>query len=492
MNATDSQLENGNKVPTVFVSSVISTLERERELVCKVVESLGWRCDASGIRESRFWGGAQDGCYRRVEASDLYVGIFSARSGSPSFIHEVFITEMEFYSALNARRPMRIYILETPDRRREPSLKHFVDSLKADLYVRTCSSKDLEQVLVRDLEDFNECWIHGDVSTLVPPLYLDEALRHMGIFETEADSYGLEVLGTSKSLDNHNFQASMHGMQRAYEQSQFAEAAEIGANLMLAFLARGLSYDNRDLARRWASFLQMWASSCIWHGYVQGHFGALNSSLMMREAYRMLNDWRHFHEANGLVANSYYVLASRLHVRDSRLGNVRTFVDVTAPQRSALDRALTLDEIRALKYPEPFPHLHRAYVNLELGNYERAIRDFRTMLGYGDVIGERMYFDYLTGLGQALVFKGLTEELQVPIMEGQLLLREAEVGLVKFSNSPFYLSYMKRIAKAFVRLGELQAAHAILDRLLPIAINRKLTHQAEGISALLASIDTQS
>ncbi len=126
MISTNSRFEAGEKVPTVFLSSVISTLEREREVVCNIVESLGWRCDASGIRENRFWGGAQESCYQRVEASDLYIGIFSTRSGSPAFVHEVFVTEMEFYTTLNTRLPMLVYVLENPDRRPDLSLKFFL------------------------------------------------------------------------------------------------------------------------------------------------------------------------------------------------------------------------------------------------------------------------------------------------------------------------------------------------------------------------------
>jgi len=474
----------------VFVSSVVSTLEREREAICKLVASLGWECDASGISETRFWGGAEDSCYRRVERSDLYIGIFCSRSGSPAFAHEAFITETEFYTALNFRRPMRIYVLQRAGIQPDENLKHFIDCMETDLYIRRCTTtSQLELFILQDLEEFERCWLEGDTSSLVPPLHLDQALRHIGIFAAEAATFNLTINEREMKGSKELVEVSVSAMEAFYQRDQFAEAAALGADLMLVFPSLGLSYRNKELVLLWARFLQMWAGSCIWNGYIAGRFGALNSSLLMREAYRMLEDWGRFHESYGLVANSYYVLASRMHVREARLGNVKTFVDVTSEQRSALKRALIFDEVRAFKYSETFPHLHRAYVNLELGNYPKAIADFRTMLGYGDVLRERMYLDYLTGLGQALVLEGLRKELQTPISEGRSMLREAEAGLEKFIDSPYYLSYMKRIAKSLIRIGDSEAAKAQLLKLYPLAVKKRLTHQAEGIGALLTSLN---
>lgn len=472
-------------VPVVFLSSVVFGLEVERQAIATLITSFGWHCDVSGLSEHRIWGSPEDACYRRVENADLYIGIFQTRSGSKSYAYESFVTEMEFYRALNARRPMRVYLLlgrDAPD----DDLKHFLNYIKLEVYVRTCHSQaELIRCVSEDLYEFDGKWKTGQTQTLVPPLHLDQGLRNAGAFEREALGFGLRA---PNSRTRESLGERVLYMENLYARHKFAEASTIGTALLPNFLTLNLSYKtSRELLYLWARFLQTWAKSCIWLGYVIGDYGAIRASLLLKEANRMLEAWHEFDETDGLVANAYYVLASRLQIRKARLGT-NTFFEIGTGAQNALKRALIFDERHAHRTQSPMPHLHRAHVNLELGDYDRAIADFRTMLNYGSRLNDRSYYDYLTSLGQALVMKGVTQELQTLIQDGCVLLQRAKACLPAFDDSPFFLIYMKRITKTYIRIGEIDFAKALLDELYPIALQRKLSHQAEGIEALISVV----
>jgi tetratricopeptide (TPR) repeat protein len=469
----------------VFVSSVVNGLERERAFVHKLVTSLGWECDVSSLSESGFWGGCESACFNVVESADLYIAIFHKRSGSFLFGDQTFITEMEFYRALNARRPVLVYILEFGISRADPSLTVFLQYLKTEIYVRGCNApSEFSQKLVADLEVFETHWKRGTTHALVPPLHLDLALTGLGILNQHVSQRVPSMTGRGGSLEQDAVLAQIEQMAESYDRHDFVRSASIGEPLFTAFGSLQISYTSeKPILYGWSRFLRMWAGSCTWLGYLSGPFGALKSAITLKETCRMLRDWEGFYEADSVIANVYYVIGQRF----SALESTRQFVGSDNSKRAFL-RALIHDELHAQRTNARFPHLHRAYVYLQLGKYDDARSNFERMLSYGSVLEERMNLDYSISLGQTMIAKGVNEERNTLIRNGLVLLDEGKVRLQRFFASPFYLPYMKRIAKAHLTLGNYGETERILKQLYPLAVSRGLGNQAEGINQMIINL----
>lgn len=98
-------------------------------------------------------------CCRKVLDSDIYVGVFGGRYGYVEPSLESSMTQVEYMTALSARKTMLLFIVNPLNRTDEPESQrlrqeHFIDYLKRSRILRTFSTvSDLSELTRNDLLD---------------------------------------------------------------------------------------------------------------------------------------------------------------------------------------------------------------------------------------------------------------------------------------------------------------------------------------------------
>jgi hypothetical protein len=162
--------------PRVFVSGVVHGLKDYRERVRRIIEQeFGWEY----VGSESFWGPALSACLTAVGHSDLYIGLFGRRAGSPVEPHELPMSELEYYSAVNARIPVRVFVIRCafPEGRLDAFLTFLREEKELGQFLEVCNDRsDLEQKIRKDLAYFGELRNQGMTARMVPPLILADML----------------------------------------------------------------------------------------------------------------------------------------------------------------------------------------------------------------------------------------------------------------------------------------------------------------------------
>jgi hypothetical protein len=477
------------QTPKVFISSVVVSLEEHRERIYEIITNeFHWLCNASGISDQAFGGPPKTACFNAIEDSDLYLGVFWKRSGSLVIPHNLFMTEMEFYHALNLRKSMRIYVLEA--QRRDEYLRLFLDHITNEpeegQYIRFCKDMaDLLRKIREDLKYFGDRWFKGR-TPWIPSIFLEAEMQNIGVLSNELLHYNIKVPARNKIIYDPDWTVERVAiMQEHYEKLEFPQAFEVGASILQAFLSNRLLLKNKEFLSLWADFLRMWAGSCTWLGKVDDNFGALWAAKQRRQTYRILEAWSEMNESTGLITNCFYVHANMKKIKAAYTNSPTWQVYFEGQHKFALQRAAAYDEEYIARVAYPSSHSHRPYILRELGEYDQAISDLEKRMIYTSNTNEMSFINLKAQLGTTIILKGKERRARGVLRDGMRLLREAESEVKEYYSSPYYLTVMKKVAMGVLLTGETDEAKQMLHILHADAFQRKLFHQAWAIHAIL-------
>jgi tetratricopeptide (TPR) repeat protein len=473
------------RAPTVFISSVVLGLEEQREKLCRIVtDEYGWSCNASGISDQAFGGAPRSACFNAIEDSDLYLGLFWKRSGSLVTPHNLFMTEMEFYHALNLRKSMRIYVLEAHSR--DEYLRLFLDHVTNEpeegQYVRFCKgAADLYRRVREDLQYFGKFWFQGKLPWQ-PPIFLKDEVQAAGVL---FQSHIIPPKVRNVIFDRDWFVERVSDMRDYHDRLEFTLAVEVGTQIMDAFLLTQALRRKKELLSLWAEFLRMWADSCAWLGKIDGYFGAVWAAKQRRQTYRRMEAWGAMNESVALITNCVYVHANLKKIKAVYTSSPAWRDQFNKEHHFALQRAATYDEqyVARISYPE---HFYRPYILREMGDYDRAVADLKKLLAHRINRDEMSFINLKSHLGTTLILKGRQQHLPGALKEGLQLLLESGVAAGDHFSSPHYLTVMKKAAAGILLTGDAVEAERILRPLYDEALRRKLFHQAWAIHAILS------
>lgn len=478
--------------PSIFISSTHS-LRAHREEVCRVViDEFGWGAKASGVAEARFGGETKASCVAEVETADLYLGIFGRRSGELVVPHSVTWTEMEFYHALNLRKPMLLYVLNAPGRDRYSSL--FVRMLgkepRGGVFFRACDGlDDLLRQARGDLEEFGRRRAAGE-TFWVPPPFLKDELRQLGVFADEYASLTSQAPPGARHLDGEQVREGLARMQQHYDRLEFPEAAAVGAELLGPLLRGAGGGRRREPLEMLSKFLLMWAGSCTWLGYVGGSFGAVWAAHARRESYRRLEAWNLFNQSAALITNCLYVLSSFESISAAHSGSAGSKKYHHGRRKALLKTALLYDDWYLARAGSAHPSYHRSSILRELGDYDAAAEELKRLLRHpltrgniNSASGEVNEANYTSYLGLTTALGGAEKGMPGAVREGVRVLRQAEASIKRQYHSPYYVNVMRRVAEGLLLAGEKEEAESLLRELHAEAVGRKLLHQAALLRA---------
>jgi hypothetical protein len=182
---------------TVFISSTMKDLVKERDAVEKVVTQLGAEC----LRAETYQApgkSSYDVCMEMARACDIFIGIYGRRYGSHDPITGKSITEMEYEEAYKQRpRKILVFIKDTQsyEKRQKEFLRNILRFREGYFCNRRFSSvRQLKTYVREDLE----VWI-ADMIHLVPKLEVENALLRLKIkakedvLQTVIRQYGLPL-----------------------------------------------------------------------------------------------------------------------------------------------------------------------------------------------------------------------------------------------------------------------------------------------------------
>jgi tetratricopeptide (TPR) repeat protein len=381
----------------------------------------------------------------------LYVGLFWQRAGDKEDLENIYITEMEFYRAVNTRKSIRIYVIEANPSTVDRDLYLFLKTLKEDPLegqcIRPCkSADDLINKLRNDLEYFEDCRSKGETPHWTSYCLLEEALKKRGLLKPRLEPYQLHV---TEQINRDFLQQKIEKMQEHFNRSEFPEAADIGANLLHGFLSLRISPENKELLPLWAIFLRMWSGSCTWLGLIDGTFGSLWAAKMQKRTFQILGWWGSMYGSANLISNAYYVLARQSENKKYSSDTTPEYRDkLEAERREFLETALDYDEIYRTRVRTPEPKLYSSYIYQALGDYDRAASGFERLLSYRvDTSNAIGYLGTLADLGLAKLSKAEAARFPQLRKEGMILLQEAHDRVQQYSSTPWYIG----IEKEFVR-----------------------------------------
>ncbi len=217
------------------------------------------------------------------------------------------MTELEFYHAMNLRKPMRIYVIQ--DKYREQFLQLFLDLLKLEQYLCFCTLHELKAKIRKDLEEFGRRWPSKElIAEFVPPFYLDEVMRKLSVLPLELPFLTQEL--EYRRFDKDFVLEKLQKMRTKDLSHQYVEVLKEGWGVMNMLRLRPLSYKYREFCNLWVEFLKYWEDACGWYGYVEGTFGSVWASKALWETYRLLEAWPLYNSATSGVSSSLYTLST--------------------------------------------------------------------------------------------------------------------------------------------------------------------------------------
>lgn len=465
------------RVPKVFISSTVkgvkpedSGLEPYREKLYKLVtEKFKWECTCSGISDQYFWGPALAACLKAVEDSNFYIGIFWKRHGFIVIPQEMSITELEFYRAINLRKPMRIYIIH--DDNREILLQLSLDFIMSDPeiapYVCFCNLSELEEKVKIDLEEFGNAWDSEEgIDRFVPPYYIDESLKMLDLLPSEL--LFLEEPPIAKHLFDKDFVLKkLQDMESNYSKYKFEDVLRDGWDVlnMLRFKPPGKYKEYRTL---WAKFLGLWSGACNWSGHIEGSLGSVWASKSLLEIYRLLEAWSLFGSSAGGLSSTLYTLTGIKDAKSLVVGDV--WQEVLKKQRvQLLKEALRCCNYALIKSGRVQGGLLsiRGSIHRELGNYKSAVADFRCAIDIGG--SEESHASHLSNLGLSQILDG----------DRQKGMRNLERNkeICDRVKSPWTVRIRKRFGEGLIVTQNWDEAKEEIKKAIQLGKQLKLGHQ---------------
>ncbi len=440
-----------------------------------IISKFRWKCIRSEGTGAEFWGSNISACLDAVACADLYIGIFWKRYGPIIADSGLPLTEMEFYRALNLKKPMRIYVIESEQR--EPSLQLFLDWVKHEQFLIFCKIDELLQKIGEGLEYFGKKWPSNRLLlSLVPPSYIDEILNKLDLLPQELCIFRTEP--KFDIFDKDLVSKKLKNMKTFHELYKYEEVIGEGWQV-LNMLRFKPPHIYKEFRRFWISFLSMWEDSCNWYGYIQGSVGSLWAAKSLREIYRLSEAWSLFNSSAGIISSNLYALATSIEAK-ATLINIPAWKDILSNQaRQLLFQSLdyvNLSFCRGVAISVAACSI-RGNINRKLGNFDESIESHL-------MAKERCTSD--EGLGMQISHIGRAKILKKD-KDGLKVLEEGVI-ICKNLQSPSEVRTLKALGQGLVEIGEFDRAEEIGKNALHLAEKRKLGHQLESIRALMKKI----
>jgi hypothetical protein len=473
--------------PIVFLSSVVTGknpsdpgLAPTRRAIHELIQKrFGWTCICSGVSDSQFWGAPLSACLDGVDRCDLFIGIFWYRTGFIVDTQGTAVTEMEVYRALNQRKLMRLYILDSEHR--DPALITFLELIKGDPYlgeyVQQCSLAELMPRLALDLESFWQMWNKSDSRpTLHRELFTDalcRLLRHgptgqicLPVTSSRRQVFDKDVVTSGLSL-----------MERLHAKQDHVALVGQSQQVLRALQTRPPSQfpQARPL---WVRFLTLSAGALNWLAHLEGNFGAIAFARALMETTRLSEDFSAFHASAGIMSNCLYTLAtaklSRARLSDS--AEWRCYLRDEAA--SLFKRALVYNSVACFKSTRLNPHdLNcRASILLHSGDVGGAVHLLRQALRMATSAEEGARL--LGELGRGLVISGSPSLGMKMIDESCQLVETGSAGAMVRSRRVF--------AEALLIVGDVREGAVAAELTSRLAVEHGFLHQAlvcDGLAA---------
>jgi tetratricopeptide (TPR) repeat protein len=452
--------------PSVFLSSVISGLDRCRQRLSELIDNSGFECLNSTTHPD--FGGSPRHCLALVDRADLYLGVFAERAGTREPLYDLPITELEFYHALS-KKPVRIYLL--PAKKRESHLDSFLQVWSDDFHGGVCftpceDETQLYNLVKRDLREFKRLLKTRQTHRWIPQLKLDAAHK-------ELSSEVSEVLSSHFSpyakfpLSSLSLEKAVEQIESFYENHKYKEALSIGASLYAP-----LSKHSPPDVDLWLRFLKIWCYSALWFGYVEGKYGALASALRYRAAVIQQRRFYLLGPAYSLVGLCYYTLGGRKHAL--QIINASSGRD---DAHRCFQIALANDAMAYNLIKAGAPYLHRAYEYAALGEFGIATKDFEVIASL-EKGNQPWHASILADLGRCYFLGGRRKK-------GMNYLEQALADVSSHDRHPLYVRTAAVVADAWMQSRNYKGAMELLEPLLGRAGELGLHDQKLKIGAAL-------
>ncbi|HEX8174054.1 MAG TPA: DUF4062 domain-containing protein [Pyrinomonadaceae bacterium] len=502
--------------PVVFLSSVFRDLKQHRDRIYRIItEEFGWECNAYESHSEEYVGSTEKACLNKVEACDLFIGVFWKHSGSVIPHDNVYITEMEYYRARNLRKPMRMYVVNAGPEDADADLEYFIKSMMEPdngLCIEFC--KDFHELITKlkkGLDYFGDCWEKGDVAHWVPSFLIDKILKDRGFLIENSELYRLprRAQVMAGPVDMRHFRRKVELMRSDYERSEFQRAGEIGSELLLDFLNAGISFEKKELLPLWTDFLRMWAGTCTWLNILNVPYGGVWAARILRETYQAQEHWASFHDSASLLSHVHYVQACstkdeslfmgvrptrRKRFQDERRAIISIQAGLEEKRQQLLRKALDYDKMFVTRSKPKYLYLYRAYIYQVMGDYEQAISDFERMIYYYQESSDDFsYINTLADFGGTKVLRAINDKVSKStksklIKDGLRSLQKAHERVQMYSAPqwlPYRLIIEKEYAKGLLLSGDKETAGSLLAGLYQTAVIEGLSQQAGSIGILL-------
>ena len=466
-------------VPRVFLSSTVKGyapddpgLEPYRERIEElIVGKFGWRCLRSEGTGAGFWGTNVSACLNAVASADLFIGIFWKRYGLVIPASGLPLTEMEFYRALNMKKPMRLFVIKSEQK--EPLLQVFLNWVSHEQFVIICDLDDLLQKIEEALEDFGSKWPSESLlSLLVPPFYIDEILTKLDLLPRELCIFRTEP--KHDVFDKDLVSSKLERIKLLHELYAYEEVICEGWHVlsMLRFRPPDRCPEFR---RFWISFLSMWEDACNWYGYIQGSLGSLWAAMTLREIYRLSEAWHLFNSSASTIASNIYAMATLIEAKAECENNPAWEHDLSNKARQFLFQSLDYVNISFHRGPTPSVAACsiRGNIYRKLGNYDKAIKSH--LMAKERCTSDEGRGMQISHIGRAKILKNDKEGLKY-LEEGVSICRDLE--------SPSEVRTLKALGQGLIELKEYDRAEEISNKAYDLAEKKKLGHQLESLRAM--------
>lgn len=476
-------MEKTHKVPKIFISSTIKgkapsdpCLEPYRQEICKMITSeFGWESICFEENDKYFSGSNISACLNAVQYADLYIGIFWKRHGSLITPFCLPLTELEFYRALNLKKPMRIYVIESTTR--EPYLQLFLDWVKGERFLCFCNLNELKGNIRNFLNHFGNIWFSKKlVSLLVPPSYIDEVLKKLYILPMELTIIPKETV--CNIFDKEFIIVKLKKMKLLQSNYKYDEIIKEGWEI-LNMLSLKPPVKNKEFYELWIEFLQLWENACSWYGYIDGTFGSLWAAKSLMEMYRMTEIWPLFNSAASIVSSSTYALATLKQSKSQFIEDSKWQHELQKQSENLLHQALDYINFSFLRGGITSSGVWSIKGNIyrKLGDFDKAIKSH--LMAIDKCISDEGYGIQISHLGRAKILKGDKKGLK-NLEEGMTICNDLQ--------SPSKVRTLKALGQGLIKLRKLDRAEEIIKKALHLAKKRGLGHQLESIKAALEII----
>jgi tetratricopeptide (TPR) repeat protein len=433
-------------------------------------------------------------CLDNVASADLYVGIFHTGYGSSATYHfaHVSFVDLEFFEALDAGVPMRLYVLEpfTP----EPELRLLIQVIRTLLpnSIKSCQTEAaLLDAIKRDVDrHFGRA---RAMSARTPAQHLKRYLRRLILtrrFHDDKDT-GLRFLLDQYPSPSLPFDPDLVRSGLASVRALDSYGVQLnGAWILLQRLFHVPWLKHREYLKLWDDVLGVWDRAAAWyglHGFTFiGKLAADNTMLAVRallasrgetdslkrllaagsEKTGAVEEWINLYGLGGALASEYYSIAKQAPntaLRRHYLLKADSWIEV-AERTSVMEWNLRWQAGLAAI---------RGHILLELGETPRAVDIFERNLRLREEagLGPSSIGEAKVDLGYAYFLSGRRRDAEPFLLHGlDELKREAAPGFIARAQkklAKFYASRgaLRKAAEQLVEARDLCERHGIRDQL---------------------------